>query len=88
MDDNYNMCHVILCNENLVERPNAANIAAVINDAIEEWDLAGKLQAVVHDNASAMIAACRQLDEIPDRVRCNSSPSIVCKRCTCCYTSI
>lgn len=72
LDDNFNMHHVTLCNEALDGRPNAINIAASVNDAINEWKLMGKVVAIVHDSASVMHAAVTHVQGLPISINCNA----------------
>ena len=72
LDDNFNMHHVTLCNEVLDGRPNAINIAASVNDAINEWKLMGKVVAIVHDSASVMYATVTHVQGLPISINCNA----------------
>ncbi|XP_055035972.2 E3 SUMO-protein ligase ZBED1-like [Misgurnus anguillicaudatus] len=46
----------------LEERHSAANLAEHLKTSVEQWGLAGKVVACVHDNASNIVAANRDVD--------------------------
>ncbi|XP_058799068.1 E3 SUMO-protein ligase ZBED1-like [Phymastichus coffea] len=72
LDENCKMHHATLCNEVLFARPTALNISNELKTVIKDWDLENKVEAIVHDSASAIIAACNLLPEIPYSVKCNA----------------
>ena len=72
LHDNFNMHHVTLCNEALNGWSNVINIAASVNDAINEWKLMGKVVGIVHDSASVMNATVTHVQGLPISINCNA----------------
>lgn len=70
LDNEGDMRHVTLCNAEMEDNPTAQNIADLVAIIIGDWGLDGKVQAVVHDSAAAMVAAGRFLSDISDSLNC------------------
>ncbi|KMQ85300.1 zinc finger bed domain-containing protein 1-like protein [Lasius niger] len=69
LDNDCCLQHFNLCTEALEERPTAINIADSLNSVMIDWNLIGKVQAVVHDSARAMELA-GNLIETEDSISC------------------
>lgn len=64
VDETWTPQTYVLATQEMEERHTAQHLASKLQSIIEEWDLTGKVTAIVTDNASNILAALRLLNDI------------------------
>ncbi|XP_055836664.1 E3 SUMO-protein ligase ZBED1-like [Episyrphus balteatus] len=78
VNDDWELKNFTLCAEYMEERHTAENLALILEMVIAEWDLQGKVSAVVTDNAANVVASVRYVEEIQSSYCCAAHTLQIC----------
>ncbi|CAI6372557.1 unnamed protein product [Macrosiphum euphorbiae] len=78
INDNWELKNYTLCAEYIEERHSSENLAFMLEMVIAEWELDGKVHAVVHDNAANVVSSVLLVENVENSISCAAHTIQIC----------